>query len=124
MRKLRTEPCFVGSIRCLQFACAALMLTLTSARTAAITIAATYTVTLDISPTVGGLILGATSGSSTQSFSLNGFTFTLAGPATVNSRGSFTVDSGSLSGTANSSISGTLGWTAGTLAGTLTLAAN
>ncbi len=92
--------------------------------TAVITNAAAYTVTLDVSPTVGGLTLGATGGSTTQTFLMNGQTFTLNGPCTVNSRGSFTVDSGSLSGTTNSSISGTIGWTGGILAGTLTFATN
>jgi hypothetical protein len=92
--------------------------------TAVITSDGTYTVTLDVSPTVGGILLGATSGSSTQTLSLSGQTLTLNGPATVNSRGSFTVDSGALAGAANATLSGTIAWTAGTLAGTLTVANN
>src|SRR6266568_3052059 len=152
--KLRSGPACVYSNHCFKFALTALVLSLASARaaqitwtntaggnwnsalnwspnqvpgasdTAVITNAAAYTVTLDVSPTVGGLTLGATGGSTTQTFLMNGQTFTLNGPCTVNSRGSFTVDSGSLSGTTNPSISGTIGWTGGILAGTLTFATN
>ena len=78
------------------------------------------TVTLDISPTVGGVILG-TNGPGTVTLSLNGQTLSLNGPLTVNPSGSFTVDSGALLGT-NAVLSGTIGWTGGTLGGILTLA--
>jgi hypothetical protein len=57
------------------------------------------TVTLDISPTVGGIILG-TNGAGTVMLSLAGQTLTLNGPLTVNPSGSFTVDSGTLAGNA------------------------
>jgi hypothetical protein len=80
------------------------------------------TVTLDISPTVGGIILG-TNGAGTVTLSLNNQTLTLNGPLTVNPSGSFTVDSGTLAGNPNAVLSGTIGWTAGGLGGTLTLAA-
>src|SRR5664280_2071004 len=69
------------------------------------------TVTLDISPTVGGIILG-TNGAGTVTLSLAGQTLTLNGPLTVNPSGSFTVDSGALTG--NATISGTVKWTGGT----------
>ena len=81
------------------------------------------TVTLDISPTVGGIILG-TNGAGTVRLSLNNQTLALNGPLTVNPSGSFTVDSGTLVGNTNAVLSGTIGWTAGLLAGTLTLAAD
>ena len=80
------------------------------------------TVTLDISPTVGGIILG-TNGAGTVTLTLAGQTLTLNGPLTVNPSGSFTVDSGTLAGNPNAVLSGTIGWTAGGLGGILTLAA-
>ena len=79
------------------------------------------TVTLDISPTVGGIILG-TNGAGTVTLSLAGQTLTLNGPLTVNPSGSFTVDSGVLTGNTNAVLSGTIGWTAGVWEGILTLA--
>jgi hypothetical protein len=79
------------------------------------------TVTLDISPTVGGIILG-TNGAGTVTLSLNSQTLTLNGPLAVNPSGSFTVDSGTLAGNSNAVLSGTIGWIAGVLEGILTLA--
>jgi hypothetical protein len=79
------------------------------------------TVTLDISPTVGGVILG-TNGPGTVTLSLAGQTLVLNGPLTVNPSGSFTVDSGAVVGNANAGLSGTIGWTGGLLEGALTLA--
>jgi len=79
------------------------------------------TVTLDISPTVGGIILGD-NGPGTVTLSLAGQTLTLNGQLTVNPSGSFTVDSGTLAGNPNAVLSGTIGWTAGFLEGILTLA--
>ena len=79
------------------------------------------TVTLDISPTVGGIIVG-TNGAGTVTLALAGQTLTLNGPLTVNPSGSFTVDSGTLVGNTNAVLSGTIGWTAGVLEGILTLA--
>ncbi|PYJ02046.1 MAG: hypothetical protein DME25_16995, partial [Verrucomicrobia bacterium] len=92
--------------------------------TAVITNTGNYTVTLDISPTVTGLILGASSGVTTQTLAMNGQTFTLNGPCTINSRGLFSLGSGALSGGTTSSISGIITWTGGTLAGTLTFNTN
>ena len=88
----------------------------------AIITTAGVTVTLDISPTVGGIILGM-NGAGTVTLSLNNQTLTLNGPLTVNPSGSFTVDSGTLAGNPNAVLSGTIGWTAGGLGGILTLAA-
>src|SRR5664280_672392 len=81
------------------------------------------TVTLDISPTVGGIILG-TNGAGTVTLSLAGQTLTLNGPLTVNPSGSFTVDSGALVGNTNAVLSGTIGWSAASLGGILTLASD
>ncbi len=78
------------------------------------------TVTLNSATGVGGIILG-TSGGSTVTLLLNNQTLALYGPLTVNSSGSFTVDGGSLLGT-NAVLSGTIGWSAGSLGGILTLA--
>jgi hypothetical protein len=78
-------------------------------------------VTLDVSPTVGGIILG-TNGAGTVTLSIAGQTLTLNGPLTVNPSGSFTVDSGTLVGNTNAVLHGTIGWSAGALAGIWTLA--
>jgi hypothetical protein len=79
------------------------------------------TVFLNSSTTVGGITLG-TFGAGTTALSLNGQTLILNGPLTVYPSGSFTVDSGTLAGNTNAVLRGTIGWTAGTLGGTLTLA--
>ena len=84
------------------------------------------TVTLNISPTVSGITLGANAGCGTNGpiLFMNGQTLTLDGPLVMGACGQFTVDSGTLSGTTNSSISGAIGWTGGLLAGTLTFGTN
>ena len=86
------------------------------------------TVTLDIGPTVGGIILGADAGcGGGTTLLMNGQTLTLNGPFVVGTCGQFTVDSGTLSGAANATLSGVVGWGGGSfanLAGTLTLATN
>src|SRR5439155_9014149 len=79
------------------------------------------TVSLNVATTVGGMILG-TNGAGTVTLSLAGQTLALNGPMTVNPSGSFTVDSGSLVGNTNAVLRGTIGWTAGSLGGILTLA--
>ncbi len=68
------------------------------------------TVTLDISPTVGGIILGD-SGAGMVTLAPNNQTLSVNGPLTINPSGSFTLDSGTLSG--NLTISGILKWTGG-----------
>ena len=65
--------------------------------TAVITTVGIYVVTLDVSPTVAGLDLGASSGS--QSFVFAGNTLTVNGPIQVNSQGHFNLASGALAGT-------------------------
>src|ERR1035441_4841998 len=79
------------------------------------------TVSLNSATTVGGIILG-TNGSGPVTLSLNNQTLALNGPLTVNPGGSFTVDSGALVGNTNAVLHGTIGWSAGTLGGILTLA--
>ena len=94
--------------------------------TAVITVSGTYTVTLDVNASVGGLVLGATDGT-TQTFLINGQTFTLAGQATVNSGGQFNLSSRAFNGNTNSGgavFNGTLLCSGGALAGNLTLASN
>jgi hypothetical protein len=81
------------------------------------------TVTLDISPTVGGIILG-TNGVGPVILSLNNQTLALNGPLTVNPSGSFTVDSGAVVGVTNAVLSGSIAWTAGSLGGILTIGTN
>jgi hypothetical protein len=79
------------------------------------------TVSLNGATTVGAIILG-TNGAGTVTLSLAGQTLSLNGPLTVNPSGSFTVDGGVLAGNTNAVLSGTIGWSAGTLGGILTLA--
>ncbi|HEX7576452.1 MAG TPA: hypothetical protein VF430_00280, partial [Verrucomicrobiae bacterium] len=79
------------------------------------------TVSLNGATTVGAIILG-TNGPGTVTLSLAFQTLALNGPLTVNPSGSFTVDSGVLSGANNAMLNGTIGWSAGLLGGTLTLA--
>ena len=81
------------------------------------------TVSLNSSTTVGAVMLGAT-GAATTTLSLNSQTLSLNGPLTVNSGGSFTVDSGHLTGNNNAVLSGSMTWAGGVLGGTLTLAAD
>src|ERR1017187_5649851 len=79
------------------------------------------TVSLNTATTIGAIILG-TNGPGTVTLSLNNQTLALNGPLTVNPNGSFTVDSGALVGNANAVLHGTIGWSAATLGGILTLA--
>ena len=81
--------------------------------TAVITNDATYTVTLDSSATIAGLVLGAPGSANTQTFLINGQTLTLNGLATVNPQGRFNFNNGTLAGAAN--LAGTLNWTGGNL---------
>ena len=80
------------------------------------------TVSLNAATTVGAVILG-TNGVGPVTLSLAGQTLALNGPLRVNPSGSFTVDSGALVGNTNAVLSGTIGWSAASLGGNLTLAA-
>src|ERR1035441_8602929 len=79
------------------------------------------TVSLNGATTIGAIILG-TNGAGKVTLSLAGWTLALDGPLTVNPSGSFTVDGGALVGNTNAVLSGTIGWSAASLGGILTLA--
>ncbi|HXV90513.1 MAG TPA: Ig-like domain-containing protein, partial [Gemmatimonadales bacterium] len=64
--------------------------------TAYITLDGTYTVTLDVNPTITGLVLGAASGS--QTLTGTGRTVTLGGAAAVQSNGVLSLSGGSVTG--------------------------
>jgi hypothetical protein len=96
-----------------------------SSDTALITLAANVTVTLSADAVVGTLDM---SGANSHVLQVNGYTLTLYGPVTTTAAGSMiALDSGTLTGTAASSVAGTILWTGGTLGktgSTLTLAAS
>ena len=73
----------------------------------------------------GGITLGINGACDTggPTLAMNGQTLELAGPFVINSCGQFSLNSGTLVGDANSSISGNFAWTGGRFAGTVTLAA-
>ena len=96
--------------------------TVPGATDTAIVTNAGVTVSLNGATTVGAIILG-TNGTGTVTLALAGQTLALNGPLTVNPSGSFAVDGGALMGNANNVLSGTIGWSAGSLGGSLTLAA-
>src|ERR1039458_9235454 len=85
--------------------------------TAVITTDGDYTVTLDVSATVGGLVLGTTSGSSTQTFLIDGQTFTLDGQSVVNSSGQFHLSGGPITFSGILTNYGTVVWSNGDLNG-------
>ena len=95
-----------------------------SADTAVITNAGNYTVTLDVSTPIAGLVLGTTSGANTQTLLVNGQTLTVNGHATVNSDGQFNFNSGALAG--KCILAGALNWSGGEVNGgsSLTMASN
>jgi hypothetical protein len=93
-----------------------------SGDTAVVTNSGTYAITLDVNPSVGGLVLGAASG--TQSLSIsNGQVFNLTGAAQVGSNGHFTLLTGGVLG-GNFKLNGALTASGGTLSGGLTVASN
>jgi hypothetical protein len=79
--------------------------------TAVIATEGDYTVTLDVSTTVGGLVLGTTSGSGSQTFLINGQTFTLNGETVVNSNGQFILNGGPITFSGILTNYGTVIWT-------------
>jgi hypothetical protein len=97
-----------------------------SSDTAIITTGGNYTVTLDVAASVSALVLGATDGS-TQTFLVNGQTFSLDGPVTINSGGQFILGSGTFYGVTNNggaTITGILTPSGGALAGKFTITSN
>ena len=79
---------------------------------------------MDIDAAVAGLVIGECAGSGSDGLNMSGHTLTVNGPITVKSNAVFGVSSGILIGTSNTIVSGVVGWTSGTLGGTLTLAGN
>jgi hypothetical protein len=92
------------------------------ADTAVITTDGTYSVSLDVSPTVAGLDLGASSAGSAQSLITAGQTLTVNGPIRVTAQGLFNLASGGLEGT--NVLTGTLTWSGGSISGNMTVATN
>jgi hypothetical protein len=90
---------------------------------AVITNDGTYSVTLDVNPTIVGLVLGTSGGANVQSLSVsNNQTFTLNGTAQVSTNGQFNLNGGVLSG--NIVLCGALNCLGGTLSGGLTVNSN
>jgi len=90
---------------------------------AVITNDGTYSVTLDVNPIIGGLVLGTAGGIDIQSLSVsNNQTFTLNGTAQVSTNGQFNLNGGVLGG--NIVLCGALNCSAGTLSGGLTVNSN
>ncbi|MBI1839344.1 MAG: hypothetical protein HYR88_00635 [Verrucomicrobia bacterium] len=76
----------------------------------------TYTVSLDVAATLGGLALGGTTGTQTLSH-VSGATLTLNGPASSSTQGVYALGGGSLQGTGPMTLMGPFRWTAGTIVG-------
>ena len=81
--------------------------------TAVITNAGTYTVTLNLDPTIAGLVLGGESG--TQTLSTAEQTLTLNGSGAVGPRGVFNLALGTLTGANSVNLEGILNWSGGTI---------
>ena len=91
-----------------------------SSDNAIITNAGTYTVTLNISPSVGSLTLGGSSGR--QTLVTGGYTLTLAAASAVNANGVLAL-SGDLNDNGGLTVNGQIIWTGGLL-GTANVALN
>jgi hypothetical protein len=81
--------------------------------TALITNAGTYTVTLNVDPTVAALLLGGSSG--TQTLTMAGRTLTLNNSMTLATNGLVNFNGGSLAGGGHYHVAGTLNWVSGTV---------
>jgi sugar lactone lactonase YvrE len=81
-----------------------------------------YTVTLDESATVSNIVVGATSGATTQTFNNGTQTLAINGLLQVNSQGAFILDGGTLEGT--NVLEGTLTCSQGVLEGVMTVSNN
>ncbi len=89
---------------------------------AVITLAGTYTVTLNVSSQVASLTVGGSSGTQTLSMSAN--TLTLDGASTINSFGALTENGGTIAGAGNLTIGGPFSWGGGAQTGTGTTTVN
>ncbi|MFN7966949.1 MAG: right-handed parallel beta-helix repeat-containing protein, partial [Acidobacteriota bacterium] len=87
-----------------------------------ITLAGTYTVTLDVSSTVASLTLGAATGTQTLSIAAN--TLTLSGASSVSSNGVLAQSGGTITGAGTLTVNGAYNWSAGTLTGAGTTTIN
>ncbi len=85
---------------------------------AVITLAGNYTVTLDVSTNIAGLVLGATVGTNKQTLAMSGQTLTLNGESIINSLGVMNHFNGTLAGSGKFTIQGALNWNAGTISRT------
>jgi hypothetical protein len=81
--------------------------------TAVITNAGIYTVTLNLDPTIAGLVLGGQSG--TQTVATAGHTLTLNGSGLIHRRGWLLLSGGAISGSNQISLDGGLAWQSGAL---------
>ncbi len=72
-----------------------------------------YSVTLDVQASVSNLVVGATSGASTQAFFMGGQTLAVSAQIVVKSQGQFNFDSGTLTGTPV--LAGMITWTGGSI---------
>src|SRR6185312_2188565 len=79
---------------------------------AAITVGGTYTVTLDVSPTVAGLVVGGSTG--TQTVSAGTGSLILNGPATVNANGVLFLSNRALTGSGTLTNNGLVKLVSGT----------
>src|SRR5689334_7122189 len=86
---------------------------------AIITASGTYTVTLDISPTVNSLMLGGNSGQQTLNTSNNNLTLNNASAVNVN--GILALTGGSFSDPGLLTVNGQFNWTGGSIAGELSV---
>ena len=72
-----------------------------------------YTVTLNVSPTIAGLVLGGSSG--TQTLATAGRILTMNGNTTVGTNGVILLSGGTLSGDSRIDLQGTITWNSGVL---------
>ncbi len=89
---------------------------------AVITLAGTYTVTLNVSSQVASLTLGGSSGTQTLSMSAN--TLTIDGASSVSTFGALTENGGTIAGAGNLVINGPFTWGGGAQTGTGTTTVN
>ncbi len=86
-----------------------------AADTALITLAGTYTVTLNVSATVASLTLGGATG--TQTLSNTAQTLTLNGASAISANGVYAQSGGTLTGAGTLAVNGTVNWSGGTMSG-------
>jgi len=92
--------------------------------TANITVAglSSYVVTMNVSPTVAGFVLGATNSATFQTLAIDGDTLTVNGSIQINAQGQFNFNGGLVAGT--NVLTGILTWSGGSISGNMTIATN